>query len=616
MIADDGDNHDPCYCEEILVFNCETEANNVRETFEELSNGEREKTVFWNFDVLSFNKLVNLSLCNVKLTDITFIRCCFVLKSVNVSFNKIRDISPVEALTEMVHLDISHNKVIDLSPLKSLTQLQLLRFHKNNVQCIECLRSMTLLSELWMSNNEISWTEFLHFSNLVNLTHIVMENNVCEEKPKYLEFLLAICPSVLTVNGLPAINSMSKGSQLDNKNWYNPSDFLKTTGGRIMLTQAKALLNESQREYLSAKKIGDSSVRRNLLLENTNFESPTKQQGRRGSLDSNNLALSQEQGGTNIQSQFRSTRSEGGDPIKYYKAKRQKNPPKKYVQEYDSQLGQSMEHVQLQQHGHGLEKKHGSELSSHTMDEALKSALDVEKNRAQLIQAPVTLIRFGETSSAAVAVSLHEDGTGYARWSHNGSVACSYENNRLFGQYRNGAIAAVVDPGGNGTVMNPRGKCVLNLRVTASADGNAGTIAEVLSDTDGAVMHVYEKTNIEELQKDVNANTEQQVHEWKFQNMVIAFDPAAWDLRVTVTNSRSISCFSSVCGGKLVEEITGNKKDKKSRVGVGGGGGGKSGSSGGSGGTVLTTDGHECMRTGLASVMSTLDDMLDGMKKK
>ena len=30
---------------------------------------------------------------------------------------------------------------------------------------------------------------------------------------------------------------------------------------------------------------------------------------------------------------------------------------------------------------------------------------------------------------------------------------------------------------------------------------------------------------------------------------------------------------------------------------------------------VLSTDGHECMRTGLASVMSTLDDMLDGMKK-
>jgi hypothetical protein len=31
---------------------------------------------------------------------------------------------------------------------------------------------------------------------------------------------------------------------------------------------------------------------------------------------------------------------------------------------------------------------------------------------------------------------------------------------------------------------------------------------------------------------------------------------------------------------------------------------------------VLSTDGHECMRSGLASVMSTLDDMLEGMKKK
>ena len=128
------------------------------------------------------------------------------------------------------------------------------------------------------------------------------------------------------------------------------------------------------------------------------------------------------------------------------------------------------------------------------------------------------------------------------RWSHNGSVACSFENNRLFGQYRNGAIAAVVDPGGNGTVMNPRGKCVLNLRVTG---GGEGRVAEVLSDNDGSVLHLHEKG--------VTPSEDQQLHEWKFQNMTIVFDPIAWELRVSVTNSRSVSCFSSIHGGKLME---------------------------------------------------------------
>lgn len=60
-------------------------------------------------------------------------------------------------------------------------------------------------------------------------------------------------------------------------------------------------------------------------------------------------------------------------------------------------------------------------------------------------------------------------------------------------------------------------------------------------------------------------------------------------------------------------ELVGDKKDRKSRNT--GSGGGKS-SSGGSSAPVLSTDGHECMRSGLASVMSTLDDMLEGMKKK
>jgi hypothetical protein len=426
----DGEDLTHVYCEEINVFNCEEEAINLRRTFEDLmecdtegdigngggSGSRGERTGFWNFDAFSFNRLMNLSICCVKLKDIKFIGCCTLLKTLNLSFNKIRDISPVAALTQLVQLDISHNKVIELTPLKGLCQLQILRFHKNNVQCIESLNSMTQLNELWMSNNEIQWTEFLHLSKLTSVTHIIMEKNTCEEKPKYLEFLLAICPSVLTVNGLPAINSMPKVSQMDNKSWYNPSDFLKTSDGRVMLTQAKALLNESQREFLGTKAIGDTSVRRNLLLENTTMESPIKLAGRRGSLDSNSIALSQELMTSPLnQTQIRSTRSEGGDPIKYYKAKRQKNAPKKYIQEYDKELRDSIEQTKISEQQGFLETRSAVNEESGGGTAVSKSSFDLERERAQLIEAPVTLIRFGETSSAAVALSLHQDGTGFSR---------------------------------------------------------------------------------------------------------------------------------------------------------------------------------------------------------
>ena len=338
------------YCQEIVIFNNESEASKLQSSFEELlecegeGNGGGDSTGFWNFDVLSFNHVMNLTICNVKLKDIQFLNGCTLLKSLNISFNKIRDISPLGSVTQLVQLDMSHNKIIDITPLKDLVQLQILRFHKNDIQCVEALNSLENLFELWMSNNEIPWTEFVHFSKLTQFTHVVLEKNTCEDKAKYLEFLLAICPSILTINGQPASNSMPKDSHImENKNWYNPSDFLKTTDGRIMLTQAKALLNESQREFLSTQAIGNPAIRRNLLA-NTTMQSPT----RRASLDSSNVAtLSHDFTGTGTalvgstlnNPQFRSTRSEGGDPIKYYKAQRRsKNTPKKFVQEYDQVL--------------------------------------------------------------------------------------------------------------------------------------------------------------------------------------------------------------------------------------------------------------------------------------
>ena len=44
-----------------------------------------------------------------------------------------------------------------------------------------------------------------------------------------------------------------------------------------------------------------------------------------------------------------------------------------------------------------------------------------------------------------------------------GSVACSLENGRLFASYQSGAIAAVLDSQGVGTVTSPAGKSLLQL---------------------------------------------------------------------------------------------------------------------------------------------------------
>jgi hypothetical protein len=50
------------------------------------------------------------------------------------------------------------------------------------------------------------------------------------------------------------------------------------------------------------------------------------------------------------------------------------------------------------------------------------------------------------------------------RWSRDGCIACSYDAFRLFSAYRSGAIAAVMDHAGNGSVMDLRGNCIVNIR--------------------------------------------------------------------------------------------------------------------------------------------------------
>lgn len=72
-----------------------------------------------------------------------------------------------------------------------------------------------------------------------------------------------------------------------------------------------------------------------------------------------------------------------------------------------------------------------------------------------------------------------------------------------------------------------------------------------------------------------------------------------------------LRCISLYC-----TEVSSKDKNNTTSSGRGGGGGKKSSGSSGVGGAVMSTDGHENMRSGLASVMSTLDDMLEGMKKK
>lgn len=71
-------------------------------------------------------------------------------------------------------------------------------------------------------------------------------------------------------------------------------------------------------------------------------------------------------------------------------------------------------------------------------------------------------------------------------------MCCSYDSSRLFSAYKSGAIAAVVDCSGNGSIMDLRGRCLLNLR--AKRGGDATVIVEYadICDTgNNSVLHTF-----------------------------------------------------------------------------------------------------------------------------
>lgn len=102
-----------------------------------------------------------------------------------------------------------------------------------------------------------------------------------------------------------------------------------------------------------------------------------------------------------------------------------------------------------------------------------------------------------------------------SRWGENGPIACSFDGKRLFSSYRNGGIAVIFDINGDGSIMNPKGNCVVTIRVN---DGNS--VADVLSEEDGRLVSRYIKSDPKEIGG----------HRWEFQGLVVSFSPVPWEV--------------------------------------------------------------------------------------
>jgi hypothetical protein len=398
----------------MMIYGDTSESN---ELINQLRN-RIDDSFIWNYDRIDVHVVQHMTISNVQLDNMDFLVPFVSLKYLCISFNKVVDITPVCSMRGLQVFDASHNKIIDISPLAECPELSVVRLQRNAVESLEPLHLALDLRELWVNGNKLQLVDFMHLILLTKLQHIVIDQNPFESKAKYIEFMVALCPSLLSVSGVPVMSLLPSAT---NKQWYNPSEFLRTTDGRVMLTQTRSQLTESQREFLTSQK---SPIFAGTLVEGGGGDHPPFRGMSQdcSALDHrrmSNMSSMMLAGGDNA-STVRAA-SEGGRPIKYFKAKK-KNTPKMFIR-----------HQQQQQQGEGEEEGEGGDKDgdgssnslsgghslSHDNSSASSSAGAgggyTQKQMVYPNREEATVIRFGEGTAAPVAACLEQDGTGYSR---------------------------------------------------------------------------------------------------------------------------------------------------------------------------------------------------------
>nr|WP_315184599.1 COR domain-containing protein [uncultured Flavobacterium sp.] len=196
------------------------------------------------------------------------------LIGLNLSGNKISDISPLSNLTKLILLDIEENEIDDISSLSLLTSLTYLNCNNNIISDILVLANLTELKHLTLWNNKISDISIL--INLKQLIHLSLWSNYISDisainhlrQLRYLDLDQNKISDIKALKNLTKLttlylndNEISNISVLQNlviiRNLYLANNNISEISILEYLTQLNTL-------NLSTNKISDYSIINNL----------------------------------------------------------------------------------------------------------------------------------------------------------------------------------------------------------------------------------------------------------------------------------------------------------------------------------------------------------------
>ncbi|PNS18290.1 Protein phosphatase 1 regulatory subunit SDS22 [Sphaceloma murrayae] len=100
--------------------------------------------------------LVELELYDNLISHIRNLEAFTSLRSLDISYNKIRHIKHLDHLKDLTHLYLVQNKISKIDNLEGLEKLQYLELGANRIRKIEGLETLKGLTQLWLGQNKIT----------------------------------------------------------------------------------------------------------------------------------------------------------------------------------------------------------------------------------------------------------------------------------------------------------------------------------------------------------------------------------------------------------------------------------------------------------------------------
>jgi len=131
---------------------------------------------------------------------------CTSLTDLDISCNKITDVSPLSGLDQLVSLNLASNLITNIDCFRNLTSLEQLKLEGNKITSIKCLGNLKQLSKIRLSDHLVRLTnpicsDKLYPHNIINTLQQIIEIDGLRVRGKGSDFF-KLCNR--NVNSLPA----------------------------------------------------------------------------------------------------------------------------------------------------------------------------------------------------------------------------------------------------------------------------------------------------------------------------------------------------------------------------------------------------------------------------